>query len=314
MNIQNENYSLNQVFAYDVKGAWDRNESIKTVKKYMAKNNVLVTRMPREVKGQLFDLQIMPAGKGQLEKKQGLDIQKYGGYNKIGGAYFCVVEHTDKKKRVRTIEPVYIYKKALFEATPEKYCKEILGLSEPIVIIKKLRIDSLLELNGKKLYLTSRTGNNLIYKHAYQLTIGYEFEKYIKELQKYSERCYAKRTELQLTDRDNICREKNIELFNTFVNKCGEKVYSEFFKNMRDDMENNREKFEAMSILAQTKLLLEILKAFKCNAQNADFSELCGKGTVGRIAKSKTISKLESAVLVSQSITGLYETRTNLLK
>lgn len=314
MNIQNENYSLNQVFAYDVKGAWDRNESIKTVKKYMAKNNVLVTRMPREVKGQLFDLQIMPAGKGQLEKKQGLDIQKYGGYNKIGGAFFCVVEHTDKKKRVRTIEPVYIYKKALFEATPEKYCKEILGLSEPIVIIKKLRIDSLLELNGKKLYLTSRTGNNLIYKHAYQLTIGYEFEKYIKELQKYSERCYAKRTELQLTDRDNICREKNIELFNTFVNKCGEKVYSEFFKNMRDDMENNREKFEAMSILAQTKLLLEILKAFKCNAQNADFSELCGKGTVGRIAKSKTISKLESAVLVSQSITGLYETRTNLLK
>ena len=91
-------------------------------------------------------------------------------------------------------------------------------------------------------------------------------------------------------------------------------MYSEFFKNMRDDMENNREKFEAMSILAQTKLLLEILKAFKCNAQNADFSELCGKGTVGRIAKSKTISKLESAVLVSQSITGLYETRTNLLK
>ena len=56
MNIQNENYSLNQVFAYDVKGAWDRNESIKTVKKYMAKNNVLVTRMPREVKGQLRNL------------------------------------------------------------------------------------------------------------------------------------------------------------------------------------------------------------------------------------------------------------------
>ena len=313
LNIQKENYSLNRVFEYNVKGAWDSRESIKTVRKYMNKNNAIVTRMPREVNGQLFDLQIMPAGKGQLEKKRGMAIEKYGGYNKLTGAYFCVVEHTDKKKRVRTIEPVYVYKKAMFEAEPERYCTEILGLSASKVIVKKLRIDSLLELNGKRLYLTSRTGNNIIYKHSYQLAIGYEFEKYIKELQKYSERCYIKKTELPLTTHDSISREKNCELYELFVKKCGEKVYLDFFKNMCGDMNANRGKFEAMTILEQTKLLLEILKAFRCNAQNADFSELCGKGTVGRISKSKTISKLENAYLVNQSITGLYETKTDLL-
>lgn len=313
LNIQNENYSLNRVFEYNVKGAWDSRESIKTVRKYMNKNNAIVTRMPREVNGQLFDLQIMPAGKGQLEKKRGMAIEKYGGYNKLTGAYFCVVEHTDKKKRVRTIEPVYVYKKAMFEAEPERYCTEILGLSASKVIVKKLRIDSLLELNGKRLYLTSRTGNNIIYKHSYQLAIGYEFEKYIKELQKYSERCYIKKSELPLTTHDSISHEKNCELYELFVKKCGEKVYLDFFKNMCGDMNANRGKFEAMTILEQTKLLLEILKAFRCNAQNADFSELCGKGTVGRISKSKTISKLENAYLVNQSITGLYETKTDLL-
>lgn len=313
-NIRNENYSLNKVFAFDTKDAWDTKTSMATVKKYMAKNNVIVTRMPREVKGQLFDLQLMPAGKGQLEKKSGLPIDKYGGYNKLSGAYFCLVEHTEKKKRIRTLEPVYVYKKQQFEADPEEYCRQTLGLTEPKVIVKRILIDSLLELNGQRLYVNGRTGERLIFKHSYQLTLGYEWEKYIKQLQKYSERCYARRTELPLTDHDGITRDKNEELYDLFIEKCGQKVYAELFGNMRADMEKHHEKFSTMSELGQVNLLLEVLKAFRCNAQKADFTNLCGKGSVGILVKSKAVSKLDSAYLVNRSVTGLYETKVDLLK
>ena len=313
-NIQNENYSLNKVFEFPVKGAWDCDKSFGIVRKTMLKNNVLVTRMPKEVKGALYDLQIKPAGKGQLEKKKGLSIEKYGGYNKISGAYFCAVEHTEKKKRIRTIEPVYIYKKELFESDPEKYCRNILGLSEPRIIASKIRIDALLELDGKRINISSRTGNNIIYKHSYQLAVGYEWEKYIKELQKYAERCAARKAELPITEHDGISAGKNEELYDLFSDKCNTHVYADFFKNMRADIVANREKFTEMSMLEQVQILLEILKAFKCNAQTSDLTKLCGKGVTGRIQKSKKISGFTSAYIINQSVTGLYETKTDLLK
>lgn len=41
------------------------------------------------------------------------DVTKYGGFNDIAGTYFFLVEHTEKKNRIRTIEsvPLYIAKK-----------------------------------------------------------------------------------------------------------------------------------------------------------------------------------------------------------
>ena len=98
------------------------------VKSVLQKNNILVSRRSYEAKGALFDLQIVPAGKGQLRIKEDKPIEKYGGYNKITGAYYCVVEHTVKGKRSRSIEPVFLYKKALYERDPVAYCREILSL------------------------------------------------------------------------------------------------------------------------------------------------------------------------------------------
>ena len=209
---------------------------------------------------------------------------------------------------------MYVYKKQQFEADPEEYCRQTLGLTEPRVIVNRILIDSLLELNGQRLYVNGRTSKQIIFKHSYQLTLGYEWEKYIKQLQKYSERCYARRTELPLTDHDGITRDKNEELYGLFIEKCRQKVYAELFGNMRADMEKYHEKFSAMSELGQVNLLLEVLKAFRCNAQKADFTNLCGKGSVGILVKSKAVSKLDSAYLVNRSVTGLYETKVDLLK
>lgn len=75
-------YSLNAVFRFDVNGAWDKKRSMAKVKSVLQKNNILVSRRSYEAKGALFDLQIVPAGKGQLRIKEDKPIEKYGGYNK----------------------------------------------------------------------------------------------------------------------------------------------------------------------------------------------------------------------------------------
>ncbi|MDO5097042.1 MAG: type II CRISPR RNA-guided endonuclease Cas9, partial [Peptostreptococcaceae bacterium] len=112
-------YSLNHNALYEREikrgdiTAWIPGEdgTIKTVREMMSKNNILYTRLSYEVTGELFDGNPIRKGNGQQplkadERMQSID--KYGGYNKVSGSYFALVEHTNKKKRVRSIEYVPI--------------------------------------------------------------------------------------------------------------------------------------------------------------------------------------------------------------
>lgn len=314
-NIHNEEYSLNRVFDFDVLSAWKKDgTSISTVKKYMRKNNILVTRMPKEGKGALFDLNILTAGKGQWPVKNGKDINKYGGYNNVSGAYSIVVEHTEKKKRIRTIEPVMICDKELYEKDPIKYCAESLRLVDPVIIVKKVRFDMLWELDGSKVYITGRTGKQLVCKHSYELVADGEHEQYIKRIGKYTERCNKAKKELEITVFDDIDYERNVELYDWFIQKLNAVVYVKLLKNVLSALTENREKFCNMTLNAQCRLLLEILKVFKCDRQTANLLELSGTKNAGVILKNKKLTNLKSAYLIYQSPTGLYEYKTDLLK
>lgn len=314
LNIQREEYNLKKIFESDTPRAWKTSETIQTVKTVMAKNNILVTRMPKEVRGALFDLQIMPAGKGQLEKKAGMPIEKYGGYNKLTGAYFFVAEYTEKKKRVRAIQPVYLHQKALYEKDSLAYCRQILGLENPKIICRRILTDSLLELDGQRLCISGRTSRQLLFKHTYQLAADALHERYIKDLGKYTERCAEKKAELPVTEYDGLSKEGNLDLYDWFLEKSRRKVYADLLKSLCADMETYRDKFASMPMLGQAKLLLEILKSFQCNSRWTNFTELCQKGSVSIIVKSMNISKLSSAYLINQSVTGVYENKVNLLE
>lgn len=315
-NIRNENYSLNKVFDYPVEGAWEVEKSFETVSKTLSKNNILVTRKPYTQKGALFDLQIVPAGKGQVETKEGKAINKYGGYNKIAGAYFCVVEHLVKKSRIRTIEPVYIYKQKLYENEPDKYCTEILGLTEPEIICSKVFIEQLLEIDGKQFYLCGRTSDRLLCKHNYQLSVSKDDEKYIKDISTYVSRSLAEKTEsgIKLAPQSEISKEKNQSLYELFLKKLEAPVYYRLFENMLSKLKDSKEKFANLSLYKQCVLLLEVLKLFKCDRQASDLSLLDGAAKSGILYSNKSLAKTKSAYIINRSVTGLFETKTDLLK
>lgn len=315
LNIRSENYSLNKVFNFNTPGAWNADgSSIKTVKKYVQKNSPIVTFMPVEAKGAISNLQIVPKKQGQLPIKEGLSIEKYGGYNSLSGAYFCVVEHSKGKKRVRTIEPVYVYKKSLFETSSVKYCEEILNLISPKIICTKVYVNSLIELNGERLAITSRTEDRNLYKHTYQFAVDDNHSKYIKEIMKFIDRCQA--SNCIYTKGEFINKEDNQKLYDWLVERLHGNVYYSLnpIQNVCKALEENREKFNSMDLLDQSLIIREIIKTFRCNSVWSNFKTLNGKGQVGILKFSKTISNNTSAVLIHQSVTGLYEVYEDLLK
>ncbi len=316
-NIRNENYSLNRVFDFDVAGAWDKTQTIKTVKKTMAKNSPIITRMPREVKGQLFDLQPVTRDEAKIPRKNSLDVERYGGYTGRYASHFIVVEHRKAKKRIRTIEPVYLYKKQLYNTNPTAYCTEVLGLLEPSIITPIIRVDSLLELNGHRLYLTggsdSQGDGRDIYDLSAQLCMDYSHEKYVRDIVKYLNRVAARKEDPVPTVWDNITFDKNADLYDWFLEKLTARVYSELFNSEQRLLTGNRSLFANLSLTAQCRVLYQILLLFQCNAVIPNFTELCGKKGGKRIRKNCNISVCESALLIHQSVTGLYEIRENLL-
>ena len=258
---------------FNVDGAWvsGENGTIATVRRMMAKNNVLYSRMPVSVKGQLFDLQLKKAGKRLAEIKCGRDISKYGGYNNVKGTYFVLVEHMEKKKKVRSIEQLLLMDKNEYEKSPELYARKH-WYADAKVIIPCIYTDALFEIDGIRLNITKRTNNQIGFKHAHQLVLDYDAVVMIKSISKYLGRYNVSKKDIYISEKDNVSKENNIKLYELFSEKLRNTIYKNCFpKSMLNYMDENKEKFIAMSILEQCKILLEILKAFKCDAQHPSF-------------------------------------------
>ncbi len=326
-NISSEEYSLNHIFDYDVSGAWIGSKtksgkpvSIKFVKENYNKNSVRFTRKPSEVKGEISKATIYSKGTGQLAIKQGLDISKYGGYSDVKGAYFCLVEHTLKKKRVRTFETVYVYLKDKYEKDPIEYCTNYLGLQDPVIVEKKIFMQSLIEIDGKRHHITGRTGNELYIKHAYQLVLDDFSTKYIKEISEYIAKCAERNTTIdhvmyKIGNRTfQINAENNIKLYEVYMEKLASNVYQRMLKNIEETVRYGKEEFEKLGVKEQCEVLLEILKAFKCDRQLSNLKAIGGSKNQGKLTINKNISGCKSAYLISQSSTGLFEYKKDLLR
>ena len=312
-NIRNENYSLKRVFDFSVPGAWEaKGSTFNTVKKYMEKNNPIITFAPYEVKGELFDQQIVPKGKGQFPIKQGKDIEKYGGYNKLSGAFLFAVEYKGKKARERSLETVYIKDVELYLQDPIKYCESVLGLKEPRIIKPKILMGSLFSINNKKLVITGRSGKQYVCHHIYQLSINDEDSQYLKNIAKYLQEEPDGNIERQ--NILNITSVNNIKLFDVLCTKFNSNTYEIILNSLKNDVNEGREKFSELDILEQCNILLQLLKAFKCNRESSNLEKLNNKKQAGVIVIPHFFTKCSVFKVIHQSITGLFEKEMDLLK
>jgi CRISPR-associated protein Cas9/Csn1, subtype II/NMEMI len=317
-------YNLREMFDYDIERngvqAWKAGNdgTIATVQKYMKRNNILFTRFSYQVSGQLYDLNPLKKGEGQLSLKSGLDIEKYGGYNNLSGSYYSLVEHTKNKKRIRTIQPVLLcfVKDNISETELANYMEQERGLEKPVILIKKILKFSTFEINGFRGHISGRQNDNFIYYCAEQLILSEGEYDYCKRLEKYIEKSKElKSKEYIIPAKDyGLSMENNILLFNTFKEKYTGSKYGIFFKELiGQKLEDLDDKFQALSTENQAKLLTEILHGFQCNSATVKLKEIGGSET-GKIIKSNNIENFDSIKLIYQSPSGLFENEIDLKK
>ena len=320
LDKEKNNYHLGKMFDKKVERngeiAWipsknddEQSGTIITVKKMMAKNTPLLTRMNFEQTGAIANATLYSAKKASSKnyipfkssdgKMQ--DVEKYGGFTSVSGAYFFLVEHEVKNRRIRTLEMVPIYKKEQIEKKEDgllQYCIDDLHLKEPIICTKKLKIQSLYQINGYRVCITGRTGQQIILRNATSLFLDQKWINYIHDIDKYIDRKVVN---------ESLNCEDNIELYDLLLDKHSNGVYRKKPNSMGDVLADKRDLFINLQFEEQIKSLYEIVKLTEIGPAIGDLTLLNESKYSGKMRNSKNISNTSEFLLINQSVTGLYE-------
>lgn len=319
-----ESYSMKPevLFKHTVKrgaaAAWDEH-SIERVKRNYRRNNIMLTRLAvRRNSGQnggFYDQNPVRDGTIPLNGDPRLaNTARYGGYRGDTGAYMMLVEHGNKKKRTRTLVPMYLRFAERADSSPsypEEYCREELGLTEPKVIIPEIRFNTLMESKGFKFRLTGRSEGRVLGIQEFQMVLSDSQEKYLKKVLKVCERIKASKEELHIDEKyDGICSRDNLALYDAFLEKLQLPVYSARPSSPLNTLKEGRKIFVKLSLERQCAVLSNVLGIFRGSGQ-ADLTEINGKKNVNKIRLSNNVGS--DFKIIHQSVTGFYsheDTRT----
>lgn len=321
-------YHMDKIFNYTVQRngvvAWNtkNNDSINIVKRMMGRNTPLVTRMNYEEHGGFADQTIYSAEDAKAAEGIGyLPIKstdeklnntlKYGGFKKYTGAYFFLVEFIQKKKRVRTLEAVPLYMKDKLQTTEqlEKYCIDKLGYENPSVRLTKIKMYSLIKVDGFYLYLTGRGGNQLLVSNAVELVIDYENSKYIKKIAELTE----KKLKPEEYDKYGIDTTANLKIYDLLMDKHTNAIYAKRPNQVGKKLMEKREEFIELDIDRQLFVIKQILQLSNLTNMGANLVDIGLVKNTGTMKLNKKISDRQEFFLINQSVTGLYENTIDLL-
>ena len=236
-----------------------------------------------------------------------IDVSKYGGYKKYTGAYFFLVEHTVKKKRIRSLEAMPLYLKDVLDTDNKmvEYCKEKLGYIDPSIKMRKIKMYSLVKIDGAFFYLTGRTGDRLILSNAVELKMPYKWIKYIKRL--------FSATDHSDIDDNYVSSENNLELYEILMEKHKDSIYSKRPNSIGEKLTEWTNRFKELSINQQVYILRQILQISSSGNQGADLQLLGGAAKTGISLVNKRIGDHEEFSLITMSPAGIYQNKIDLV-
>ena len=307
--------------------AWLKDgSSLTTVKNTMEKNNIRFVRYSSCQKGELFNIMPLKKGLGQISlKKDNIsDISKYGGYNSATSTYFYLVKHIKKDKVTISFVPIDLIYAGQLTSKQEvlNHLCEKHGLIEPELLLggRKIKYNTLLEIDGFRSHLTCKTNDRIKIKRGLQLILPYEWEKYIKRLEKYNDRNseYQRlnKMTLEITVKDEITKEKNVELYNILMDKLKNTKYN-VFKTPSEIVKKGKEVFETLNVEERSIVLFKMLGLFNCTLPSGiDLKLIGGSQSSAILSISMDLNKksFSSIKIIDQSPTGLFEKKSpNLL-
>lgn len=320
------NYNLSRMFDRDVvrgdQTAWIAQKeegpagTIVTVREMISRNTPMMTRLNFEGHGGIANETLYGAKKASADKyipfkasdKKIQDVTKYGGFSSVATAYFFLVQHEIKGKKVRTLEAVPIYMKQKIEADPDgllHYCTDSLGLINPDIRMNKIKLQSLIKKDGYFVHISGKTGNQIILRNAVNLCLRQEWIQYIKKLDKYAE--------FSQLDKE-LSKEKNEELYQVLLEKHQKGIYAKRPNPVGDKLAKGYIRFEELELNEQCEVLAQMIKLSSIGAAAYGDLKLIGEAPkCGVMLMSKKISDAKEMILINQSVTGLFESHIDLL-
>lgn len=306
-NAKPYNYNLARFFDWKIERnsvvAWDPKTTIETVKDTMNRNDVSVVVSPAIRTGQLFDLTLIPKSNktwpdmAPLKMEDRLeDISKYGGYKSLKASYYMVVEHQkSKKKRIRTIEPVFIQFEKELDTKDDwlSYCKDILKLEDPKIIKKRIPMQSTLIYDGLPVLFRSRTGSNLVFENAEQVILSNKLRLVFKSMSSKALSEY--------------CTDENlIRLYKEYRRQLNYGRFKGRGNTVEKIVKDGLETFKTLNLEDKIDVLKNINDLFGSKSSTGvDLSKIGGAKRSGMFSVSKNITD-HNVVLLHKSPTGMF--------
>ena len=274
---------LDSMLKHNIDGAWiaDNNESLNIVKSTMNKNNIRYTRYAFTKHGKFFDATIQKKnGIGSVALKENSprnNISKYGGYTQIGVSYFGIAKIAKKKCDDIVIFPVYIYNEKEYTNAPLDYAKMVTNKNVSEILIKKLKIDSLLSIDSYKVFVSGNGDSaRFSYKPYSQLMIEPYYEKYLKRAFKYLDNCKKNKRELPISNYDGISEEMNMEIYKCLYKKMELPAYVFSFYDYGTKLKDKFVDFSKLKTYEQLCVLEAIVKTMKSDTVVGDIKKQLG--------------------------------------
>ena len=322
-------YNLKHLFDKPIENAWAGKEDIARVKAIAAKTSMKVTRYTFSNQGAFYNETVYRKEESAIAAPRKnyapyKDTGKYGGYKSLNTAYFTVVQSKDIKGNViKTIEAIPVL--VAYQARKNK--EEVLqylrgnGLVEPKLLVSKLRIKSLVAINGYKVWLAGITGNRIILHNAQQWYSNSETDLYIKQISKLIEKDRDGKLSSAEREKNAIplisnrqettlyaTKERNVEVYDLMLATLSKKSYQGLssVKSFAAKLQEKKNLFLGLTTFEQIKVLLQIARFLKCNAECADLTLLKDGAACGKLLIGKNITDVDFAI-IHQSPCGLIE-------
>jgi CRISPR-associated endonuclease Csn1 len=310
-------FDLRKLYSQEVKGAWIPSEKDRILA-IAKKNTCIINRFTNEGTGMLFNATIKTAGANDklipLKSKGAIsNTLKYGGYDSATTAYFMLVKCKGKKgEQLLSLECIPIYLDRILNIDTQKlidFCIEKLELSEPEILISKIKLNTLFNIDGSYAYIRGRTGKQLIWCNANELFIDEENIKYLKKITGYFDSMKKlNKKEMPISEKyDGITKQQNNRLYLVLKDKLSSDIYKGLsIANQSKFLEEKKSVFEELSIENQCRVLIEVLHFMQCNSVTSDVSLIGGGNNAGKILTSKFIHDKDIKMIYS-SPTGYYK-------
>lgn len=280
------------------------------------KNNIRFVRFSYQQHGKLFKVSPLRKGKGQVELKRGMSIDKYGGYNDQTIVGYYLISHDGKKEKEISLLPVPLWISNTISNMTDiiDYCENA-GMKNPKVLLngRLIKINSLWEIDGYRAYLSGKFNDYILFRSGQQLILSPELEVYVKKIYKYCNKISQVKHEVLIMDYDGLNSITNMQLYDLLLHKLSNTSYKVLMTNSSKTIVDGRDIFCNLSCESQVIALSNIIKLFDSNdSQGKDLSLIGGVKHSGiqYISKKLDSKKFKDIRLIDQSCTGLFENKT----